>query len=518
MILDTPELVELPLDEVHPADDNVRHELRGIKELAATFAGVGIIEPLVVTPNGDGYMIVAGNRRHAAAKVAKLSTVPCVIRAPMAADERIETMALENLARDGLTVLEEAEVYQRLVDLGWTQRKIAEHFGCNQSHVSKRIQLLELPDPVRERINDGRVHVDVGVKLVQLKKADPKRFERYVKNNPSPSAWSIDNKLDTIKTRKQHEKLAKPYVDKGLKLLGRMDWMKYEDCTEKQATAIYVDYSDRIKFVRPKPVNKETPSAPRKETKKQREAREAAEAAAAARAAREQEKTAAFAAVVHDDDLPVWTLLASWMLEVSDFEGDELDRLCTVLELAPVGDLENMTWPESRAAVDAANDRLDAYLATDELHAQRLAIGLALSVSSWRGDRALAEKLRLAGTHGYDLDDDEKKLVEEQDRDRLEARERGYTVIEVRTCRICGCTDDLGCEEPCSWVDDPAGKGDLCSNCFDAVGTVHDPDAPTSGAELRADQLRKDLAFADEHDLQPGDVVHEDGSITRANA
>jgi ParB family chromosome partitioning protein len=70
VILDTPELVELPLDQVHPADDNVRKHVGDVKELAASIRAVGILEPLVVTPNGDGYTIAADADEYAAAAAA----------------------------------------------------------------------------------------------------------------------------------------------------------------------------------------------------------------------------------------------------------------------------------------------------------------------------------------------------------------------------------------------------------------------------------------------------------------
>lgn len=496
MNLDTPTLEYLELDELHPATDNVRTELRDIPKLTASVKAIGILEPLIVTPNGDGYTIVAGARRHAAAKSAELTTVPCIVRPTMETAERVEAMGSENLQRDGLTPIEEATVYQRLADAGMSQRTIAEHFGCNQSHVSKRMKLLELPDDARARIADGRMHVDVGVKLVQLKNADPDGFTKYMKSNPSPSTWSIDNKLGDIQRKKREAKLAKPYVDKGLKHLGRPDHMKYEGCTEKQASAFSFDWRDEVQFLREKTVTKAAangaPAKPPRETKKQREAREARD--------REQLDRLAACAEVLDDVQPPTAAHALGLLAVDrlldDAMGDDITVLCGLLGVR--NDEHNY-------------DPLIEFVRASPANARRAGIAALLVITHQRWGHsstgAHAEGLRLLLANGAELTNDEQESIRRDD------EWKPAEVQVARECRICHCTDDNACDDGCTWVDE-----NLCSSCTDAVDTTHDPDCPTSVTEVKDHQLAKDSAFADANDLAPGDEVHEDGSITRAGA
>jgi ParB/RepB/Spo0J family partition protein len=165
----------LPIEKLHPAEDNIRRDVGDVKELAASIAAVGILEPLIVTPaNGRGYTVVAGARRYAAAKVAGLAEVPCIVR-EFTDEQRAEAMLVENLQREDLAPLEEAAGYQRLVDVGWSQRKIAQRVGVSQSQVSKRIALLELPDRARAAIDSGGITVAEGLELLKLKEM-PKRL------------------------------------------------------------------------------------------------------------------------------------------------------------------------------------------------------------------------------------------------------------------------------------------------------------------------------------------------------
>lgn len=135
-------------DRLQPANDNLRGPVGEVTELARSIAGVGIVEPLLVTPiDGqlDRYLIVAGHRRHAAAVRAGLQVVPCIVR-KMTEAERIEVMLVENLQRATLGALAEASGYFRLVgEHAYTIRDLAKQVGKSERHVRSRLALLELP-------------------------------------------------------------------------------------------------------------------------------------------------------------------------------------------------------------------------------------------------------------------------------------------------------------------------------------------------------------------------------------
>lgn len=153
MILDT-----LDLDQIKPHDGNVRRNLGDLTELAASIAGQGVLQPLVVARTGNDYVLIAGHRRLAAAKEAGLTNVPCVIRTDL--DTRaaqLQAMLTENLQRTDLTVMEEAVAYEQLQLLGVKPAAIAKTTGRSKKTVDSRLRLMSLPEQTRAGIDDGQI-------------------------------------------------------------------------------------------------------------------------------------------------------------------------------------------------------------------------------------------------------------------------------------------------------------------------------------------------------------------------
>jgi ParB family chromosome partitioning protein len=166
-------VILVPLDHLEPAEDNLRGHVGDITELARSIAGIGVIEPLLVTPadaEPDRYMIVAGHRRHAAAARAGLADVPCIVR-EMSDAERIEVMLVENLQRsDGIPVLAEATGYFRLVgEHGYTIRRLAKQVGRSERHVRTRLALLELPARAQDALERNDLTVGQAEALLAAK-------------------------------------------------------------------------------------------------------------------------------------------------------------------------------------------------------------------------------------------------------------------------------------------------------------------------------------------------------------
>lgn len=156
-------VIPVPIEQLVPAEDNLRGHVGDVRELARSIAGVGVIEPLLVTPTAGEpvrYTIVAGHRRHAAATKAGVATLPCIVR-EMTDAERIEVMLVENLQRsDGIPVLAEASGYFRLVgEHGYTIRRLARQVGRSERHVRARLSLLELPPAAQEALERNEMSV-----------------------------------------------------------------------------------------------------------------------------------------------------------------------------------------------------------------------------------------------------------------------------------------------------------------------------------------------------------------------
>jgi ParB family transcriptional regulator, chromosome partitioning protein len=129
-----------------------------IAELAASIRQQGIIQPLVVRRNGAGdYELIAGERRLRAARQAGLREVPVVIR-EAEDDASLELALIENLQREDLNAIEEAEAYRKLTeDFGLTQEEIAEKMGKSRPAVANALRLLSLPKQVRDEVASGRL-------------------------------------------------------------------------------------------------------------------------------------------------------------------------------------------------------------------------------------------------------------------------------------------------------------------------------------------------------------------------
>jgi ParB family chromosome partitioning protein len=125
---------------------NPRRGPGDVAELAASIRKVGLLQPLLVTPDGNaGYLVLAGQRRLAAAKEVGLARVPCVVRR-MDEREREVAMLVENVHRLDLTPLEQATVYVRLMKLyGLSQYEVGEAVGKSQTHISMHLAYLRLP-------------------------------------------------------------------------------------------------------------------------------------------------------------------------------------------------------------------------------------------------------------------------------------------------------------------------------------------------------------------------------------
>lgn len=147
----------VPADRLHPHPDNVRSTLGDLRALVNSIEAQGILEPLLVRPNGDGYEIVAGHRRFAAGAEADLTEFPVIIR-ELDDQETVAIMLVENLQREDIDPLDEARGYFRLVEFGWTQKKLSEAVGVSTNIIRERMRLLTIPEQwARDAVENGKL-------------------------------------------------------------------------------------------------------------------------------------------------------------------------------------------------------------------------------------------------------------------------------------------------------------------------------------------------------------------------
>jgi ParB family transcriptional regulator, chromosome partitioning protein len=170
----SPGLLEAPVNAIspNPKQPRTHWDEDEIQALAASIREVGILQPIVVRRAGQGYELVAGERRLRAAKVAGLATVPVVVRDTGDADLLREAL-IENIHREDLGPIELAEAFRALLEeLGLKQEDLADRVGVSRSHIANTIRLLQLPPDTQQLLADGRIQAGHARALLSLGDAE----------------------------------------------------------------------------------------------------------------------------------------------------------------------------------------------------------------------------------------------------------------------------------------------------------------------------------------------------------
>lgn len=166
------EQIHLKSIKVNPFQPRKRFDEAAIKELSASIKEHGVLQPIILRKVGTTYEIVVGERRFRAAKLAGLKEIPAVVR-QLSDTESMELAILENLQREDLSPIEEAEAYQNLIDsLGLTQEQLAFRLGKSRPHIANHIRLLALPEKVRSDITEGKLSMGHGRTLLGIRKKE----------------------------------------------------------------------------------------------------------------------------------------------------------------------------------------------------------------------------------------------------------------------------------------------------------------------------------------------------------
>lgn len=159
----------IPLEYLQPHPENPRKELGDLDELVASIKENGIYQNLTVVPHGmtamdddgnivQGYRVIIGHRRMAAAKEAGLYSVPCFV-VKMDYQTQLETMLLENMQRSDLTVYEQAQGFQQLLDFGSSIEEISQKTGFSQSTVRRRVKMTELDQVKLKNVSNRQINL-----------------------------------------------------------------------------------------------------------------------------------------------------------------------------------------------------------------------------------------------------------------------------------------------------------------------------------------------------------------------
>jgi ParB family chromosome partitioning protein len=164
--------------EPHPGQPRRIFQEEALAELAASIQARGVIQPIVVRPHGHRFQIVAGERRWRAAQRARLHEIPAIVR-QFSDEETLEVALIENIQRQDLNAIEEAQAYKRLLDeYGHTQEELGRLVHKSRSHVANLLRLLDLPAKVQIMVGTGELSMGHARALVSAK--DPESLAEEI--------------------------------------------------------------------------------------------------------------------------------------------------------------------------------------------------------------------------------------------------------------------------------------------------------------------------------------------------
>lgn len=200
----------------NPAQPRKSFDPEKLEELAASIRQHGVMQPLVVVEDGEGYLIAAGERRWRAAQAAGIRELPVLVR-QLDAGELAELSLIENIQREDLTSLEEAQAFRELMSsYGYTQEDLAERLGKSRSHVANTLRLLKLAPHERRLLEQGKLSAGHARAVLSLEEGCPERVllvSAIIKQGLSVrQAEDMAARLKSEQAEKQEQRPAKKHT------------------------------------------------------------------------------------------------------------------------------------------------------------------------------------------------------------------------------------------------------------------------------------------------------------------
>lgn len=204
--------VKIPLSEIRPNPHQPRRlfDEEKLNELAISISQHGVFTPVILKKSSiQGYEIVAGERRVRASKIAGLQDIPAII-VEFTDEEMMEIALLENIQREDLNAIEEAQAYRTMMDtLGLTQETLAHRVGKSRAHIANTLRLLSLPDLLQQMVLDGELSMGHVRPLITLDKEDAVRIAKRAKEEKL-SVREVENIVKGLELQKKRKEKPKP--------------------------------------------------------------------------------------------------------------------------------------------------------------------------------------------------------------------------------------------------------------------------------------------------------------------
>ena len=199
-----------------------------LRELANSIVNNGLVQPIIVNTNGNGtYQIVAGERRYRACKIAGLTQIPVIIK-NLSDREILEVALIENIQRQELTAIEEAEGYDRLMrEFGYSQSALADAVGKSRSHVANLLRLNNLPESIKFMINQGQLSMGHARCLIGLDNAEELAGKIIANDLNVRQTEELTRKKENIQQKRREGSESQPVQNDDLTILGQSLSEKY---------------------------------------------------------------------------------------------------------------------------------------------------------------------------------------------------------------------------------------------------------------------------------------------------
>lgn len=199
--------MNLPIGKIRPNPDQPRKrfEPAALEELASSIRELGVVQPIAVREDGDGYLIIAGERRWRAAQEVGLSEIPAVVLDVDDSEELFVRSVAENVNRADMTVIEEADAYQRMVDQGHSVERIAKMLGKRPQDIRWKLDLAALDPAIRAVVATGQIPRDLAWYLAQVSPTRQREVVRKWSDGEFPTQQAAHAYCEAVKLTDSQE-------------------------------------------------------------------------------------------------------------------------------------------------------------------------------------------------------------------------------------------------------------------------------------------------------------------------
>ena len=242
---DTEQVEKLLLDQIVANPFQPRHHFdeEKLNELAKSIQSSGVLTPIIVRRAGQQYQIIAGERRVRASKLAGLTTISAIVRT--VDDDTMAAVALiENLQRDDLDAIEEAQAYQTMMEkLKLTQNELAKRIGKSRTHITNTLRLLNLPEKIQEYVLDGSLSMGHARALITLDKERALKIAKRVIDEKL-SVRDVENIVKGFELQEARKNKPKVEKSKEYQYVEGLLRKKYRTRIKVDDKSITIKYSD----------------------------------------------------------------------------------------------------------------------------------------------------------------------------------------------------------------------------------------------------------------------------------